>query len=270
MTKIIAEVGQNHEGNFDNAVLLIDKAAEAGADIIKLQYWNVDKIYRKEDQRYIPASQRSLPFGDILRLLDYIKDEKHKTACVSFFGLTDFERFIRPDSKYSKDVIIKFANTEVDTFLKYKDQLCKAGAKIIVTSEKDLGFKRYKTNLLSMLIANPNVGLLIGKPEYPAQDYYEEIQCLMKLSCQSNLRNRVGLSDHTVGTDWTKAGIAMGLAFIEKHFTDDSISKNSTFRDHQCSINCEQMKEVIAFRDSVYDKESVQKDQEGKRRCKNA
>ena len=34
---IVAEVGNNHEGNFNKAINLIDAATESGADAVKFQ-----------------------------------------------------------------------------------------------------------------------------------------------------------------------------------------------------------------------------------------
>ena len=43
-TMIIAEAGVNHNGNIETAKHLIDKAAEAGANIVKCQTFSADKI----------------------------------------------------------------------------------------------------------------------------------------------------------------------------------------------------------------------------------
>jgi len=44
-TFIIAEVGNNHEGNLINAKKLINRAKFAGADAVKFQFFKVDKFY---------------------------------------------------------------------------------------------------------------------------------------------------------------------------------------------------------------------------------
>src|SRR3990172_8311161 len=43
-TFIIAEAGVNHNGDFKTAIKLIDVAANAGADAVKFQTFNADKI----------------------------------------------------------------------------------------------------------------------------------------------------------------------------------------------------------------------------------
>ena len=52
-TFIIAEIGNNHEGSFKNAIKLIDKAKASGVDAVKFQTFDtnyyVNKKRRKKD-----------------------------------------------------------------------------------------------------------------------------------------------------------------------------------------------------------------------------
>ena len=41
-TFIVAEIGNNHEGNISNAFKLIDKAKASGVDAVKFQTYNTD------------------------------------------------------------------------------------------------------------------------------------------------------------------------------------------------------------------------------------
>ena len=45
---IIAEIGNNHNGNFNTAIELVDAAIEAGADCVKFQMRNMSEVYRKK------------------------------------------------------------------------------------------------------------------------------------------------------------------------------------------------------------------------------
>ena len=46
-TFIIAEIGNNHNGDFDRAKLMIDKAIEMGVDCVKFQMRQIKEVYRK-------------------------------------------------------------------------------------------------------------------------------------------------------------------------------------------------------------------------------
>ena len=45
---IIAEIGNNHNGSFDRAIEMIDEANSFGADCVKFQLRNIDKVYRQK------------------------------------------------------------------------------------------------------------------------------------------------------------------------------------------------------------------------------
>ena len=45
---VIAEIGNNHNGNIDLAYKMIDKAKEIGVDCVKFQMRHIDKVYRKK------------------------------------------------------------------------------------------------------------------------------------------------------------------------------------------------------------------------------
>jgi N-acetylneuraminate synthase len=43
---VIAEVGNNHNGDYDRAIALVDAAVTAGADCAKFQMRKLDEVYR--------------------------------------------------------------------------------------------------------------------------------------------------------------------------------------------------------------------------------
>ena len=45
---IIAEVGVNHEGNYENCLKLIKSASKSGADLVKLQFADPNTDYNKD------------------------------------------------------------------------------------------------------------------------------------------------------------------------------------------------------------------------------
>ena len=47
-TLIIAEAGVNHNGDINIAYRLCDAAKEVGADVVKFQTWNTDRIITRE------------------------------------------------------------------------------------------------------------------------------------------------------------------------------------------------------------------------------
>ena len=43
---VIAEIGNNHNGDFDRAIALVDASVAAGADCAKFQMRKLDEVYR--------------------------------------------------------------------------------------------------------------------------------------------------------------------------------------------------------------------------------
>ena len=51
ITTIIAEAGVNHNGSIDTAKRMIDVAADAGADIVKFQTFQAEKLVTKKAEK---------------------------------------------------------------------------------------------------------------------------------------------------------------------------------------------------------------------------
>ena len=74
---IVAEAGNNHEGDFSVAKKLIDKASETGADAIKFQTYDVDKfIDPKLKKSYKKFKKFSLSYEQFFKLSKYCKKKE--------------------------------------------------------------------------------------------------------------------------------------------------------------------------------------------------
>ena len=82
---IIAEVGNNHNGDFDRAIALVDAAVAAGADCAKFQMRKLDEVYRasslsgKGDDLAVEYTL------DLLRRFELTTEQQRRVAayCVS-------------------------------------------------------------------------------------------------------------------------------------------------------------------------------------------
>jgi len=84
---VIAEIGNNHNGDFDLALRTIKAAADAGADAVKFQKRNVEELISKEMKEMPYVNERSfgatyaehrlnqeLTIEDYKKLKDYTED----------------------------------------------------------------------------------------------------------------------------------------------------------------------------------------------------
>ena len=78
-TFIIAEAGNNHEGNFNNAKKLVKLAAQAGADAIKFQTFITEKFVDKKNvKRFNQLKKFELSFKQFKKLKEIAHNKKLK------------------------------------------------------------------------------------------------------------------------------------------------------------------------------------------------
>ena len=73
---VLAEVGINHEGDFNKAISLIDAASSVGAEVIKFQTHITDKEMIKTDMKPGDISDERL--WDIIKRCELSEEEEIK------------------------------------------------------------------------------------------------------------------------------------------------------------------------------------------------
>lgn len=246
-TFIIAEAGVNHNGSFDLAKQLVDKAVWAGADCIKFQTFNSKNLVSKNAQKAeyqkktTDSSETQL---DMLKKLELSKEE--------FIELRD----------YCNQKGMQFLSTPFD--LESIDFLASIGVKTwkVPSGEitnypflRAIG-KRKESVIMSTgmctldevrdaievlkTFGTSDITLLHCTTEYPAP--YDSVNLKAMLTLQNEFGYRVGYSDHTNGIEIPVAAVAMGATVIEKHFTLD---KNMEGPDHKASLEPEELKQMV-------------------------
>ena len=246
-TFIIAEAGVNHNGSFELAKQLVDKAVWAGADCIKFQTFNSKNLVSKNAQKAdyqkktTDSSESQL---EMLKKLELSKEE--------FIELRD----------YCNQKGIMFLSTPFD--LESIDFLASIGVKtwkvpsgeitnypflraigkrkesvIMSTGMCTLVEVRNALNVLTEF-GTTDITLLHCTTEYPAP--YDSVNLNAMLTLQNEFSYRVGYSDHTNGIEVPVAAVAMGASVIEKHFTLD---KKMEGPDHKASLEPNELKQMV-------------------------
>lgn len=223
---IIAEMSGNHDGSLETALAIVDAAADAGADAVKLQTFTADSMTLDIDHPdFVINNPESLWFGK--RLHD-LYEEAHTPW--DWHGPIMERAAARGIQCFSSP----FSNEAVD-FLVELGVPC---LKIASLESIDLGLIRYAAaSGLPMIIST---GLANEQEIAEAIAAAREGGCeeLVILKCtssyptdpaQSHLRTipdmrerfgvDVGLSDHTLGIGVPLAAIALGAVVVEKHVT---------------------------------------------------
>ncbi len=239
---IIAELGNNHEGNFNLACDLVKSAADSGAHVVKFQVFKTENFVSKfvGQERIERLKKFELP---------YSKFEKLKTLCdklkVGFLATPlDLEsaKFLGSIQK-----TFKIASSDnnywrlIDAILEEKNQL------IISTGLKSKNETIQLHDKLKAKQALDRVVLMHCISAYPASPADLNLKFISWM-CE-NMECPIGYSDHSDGIEASKIALCLGARVIEKHFTLD---KNySAFRDHALSADPEELKSLTEFANVV-------------------
>ena len=244
---IIAEAGVNYNGSLDLAYRMVDKAKEAGADIVKFQTGVPEKVMSKFAEK---AEYQKKTTGEGESQLDMVRKLMLK-----------FEEFV-PLKKYCKDKAIRFLSTPFDlssiefldklgcdlwkipsgeiTNLPYLLKVASIGKDIILsTGMSTLAEVREAINVLRDNGAG-KITLLHCTTEYPAP--YTDVNLKAMITMRETFGLEVGYSDHTPGIEIPVAAVAMGATVIEKHFTLD---RNMEGPDHKASLEPDELAAMV-------------------------
>jgi len=237
---IIAEVGNNHEGNFNVAKKLIHLAAKAGADAIKFQTFKTENFIRKKDiRRFKQLKKFELSYEQFksLKKLAHIKKIKFISTPL------DLES---ADFLIKNADLIKIASSDnnffplIEKVLKSKKSIIISTGMINILQIKDLTNYIYK--VIGKKSAIKRIALLHCVTNYPVEDEFANLRSVEYLIKNSKLT--IGYSDHTIGNEACIAAVAMGAKVIEKHFTINK--KFSKFRDHALSADYIDLKNIVS------------------------
>lgn len=222
---IIAEMSGNHNGDIRRALQIMEAAAKAGVDAVKLQTYTADTITLDCDNEFFQTQTGSLWEGRTLHDLygeAYTPWEWHKPLMekAAKLGLTCFSTpfdFSAVDFLEEMDVpAYKIASYEIQDIPLIK-KVARTGKPIIMSTGIATLADIYIAVEACREEGNEQIALLKCTSAYPAP--YEE----MNLNVISHMKKTFGcicgLSDHTLGTEVAVASIALGAEMIEKHIT---------------------------------------------------
>ncbi len=222
---IIAEMSGNHNMDYDRAVRIIEAAAKAGADAIKVQTYTADTITLNCDLPDFQIGQGTLWDGQTFHSL-YEKaytpwDWQPKLQQVATKLGLDF--FSSPFDPTSVDFLAgldvpayKVASFEI-TDIPLLRKIAMQGKPVIIST----GIATVEDIELALKTChdagNDNVILLKCCSAYPSP--YEEINLATMTDMSERFNCLTGLSDHTLGYAVSLSAVAMGARVIEKHLT---------------------------------------------------
>jgi N-acetylneuraminate synthase len=241
-TFIIAEIGNNHNGDIALARRLIDAAIAAGADCVKFQIRNRAALYRTA-----PGQEGSEDLGveyiqDLLNKVELSVDE-HRAAR-NYCRERGVAYMCTPWDEPSVDVLegfdvpaLKLASADlINPYLIRK--AATLGKPLILSTGMSFEHEIERAIALVRSLGVP-FAILHCNSTYPAPESDIHLGYLRRLR---ELHGVVGYSGHERGTAITIAAVALGAKLVERHITLD---RNMEGPDHAASLEPDEFRSLV-------------------------
>ena len=229
-TIIISEIGENHLGNMDIAMKMIEISKQCGADYAKFQLYDPEAtsiddperewffqvaITREQTSEIVSTCKKNdikplFTAWDIQRA-QWCLDEGVTEIKLASFHIIDME-------------LLGFIAENFKTVF-------------LSTGMSSIGDIEAAVKVLGKV---ENLYLLHCISDYPAKD--EDLN-LRFMDTLRKFTDKVGYSDHSLGTAAPVLAVALGAVVIEKHFT---LSKHMPGTDHVLSADPEELKLMVS------------------------
>lgn len=230
--KVIAEIGNTHEGSLGLAKQFIRAAAQCGVDAVKLQthIFEAESLlsapnpsYFKDETRKEYFERTAFDLGQYKILKKFAEEECGVEFLSSPFSIEAVDLLF--------DVGIstyKIPSGEVSN-IPMLEHISKTGKGVILSS----GMSSWKEldAAVEIFEGNNDFVVLQCTSEYPCKPENAGLNIMQEI--QERYKCKVGFSDHTLGIGVPIVAVAMGAVLVEKHFTLSKMmygsdAKNST------------------------------------------
>lgn len=242
---LIAEIGNNHNGDFQLAKELIDAAAAAGADCAKFQMRDLNSLYRNRGNSNDATSDLSaqytldllnryqLPDDDLFRAFDYCRGKGLVPLCTPWdhasllklqhYGLGAYKIASADFTNYDLIGAVAAAGKPI---------ICSTG----MSTETEIreGVKRILSYGIPFVLLHCN-------STYPAPFKDINLHYISHLKKLSGAL--VGYSGHERDVNIAIAAVSLGAKVVEKHFTLD---KSMEGNDHKVSLLPEEFARMVS------------------------
>ena len=232
---LVAELGNNHEGDPGVARELVERAAGAGADAVKLQTYEPELFVRARDGARLEQLRR-------FHLDDSVTEELAARARDRGIGFMSTPLDLRSAELLEPLVdAYKIASGDND-FVPLLERVADTGKPMVVsTGLLDLdGVRSLADDLAVRRGSREGLAFLHCVVGYPVEPQRANLAAIPLLAEATGCP--VGWSNHVPGIDACVAAAALGAAIVEVHFTLDH--HFSEFRDHQLSAEPDELRQL--------------------------
>ena len=239
---IIAEIGNNHNGDFNKAKLMIDKAVEMGADCVKFQMRQIKELYRSKSLEKTGEDLGTEYIIDLLKKFELSIEQQNDLSnyCKSkgiLYMCTPWDTKSVEILETFKVSAYKVASADL-TNIPLIDSLAKTKKPLILSTgmsnNDEINFTVDFLNKRKVKFV-----LLHCNSTYPAPVQDINLNWIKELK---KIHNLVGYSGHERGINISLGAVALGAKVIERHFTLDRKMEGP---DHAASLEFNEFKKLI-------------------------
>ena len=241
---IIAEIGVNHDGDPDRALRLIDLAAHAGADGVKFQFFETDRLMSSAAKLalYQKSAGETDPFA-MLRRLELPPDAlarcaRHARNRNLHAIVTVFSTELVPEAHRMGWDAFKSASPDI-IHRPLLEAMASTGLPLIVSTGASEPEEVARARVWLDAHAD-RLAFLQCVSAYPCPMEHAALDGIPAVRALTGLP--VGYSDHTPSVETGALAVRAGACILEKHFTDDRTRPGP---DHAASLEPVDMAEYI-------------------------
>ncbi|MCB9409840.1 MAG: N-acetylneuraminate synthase family protein [Mycolicibacterium sp.] len=240
---VIAEIGNNHNGDFDRAVALVDAAIASQADCVKFQMRKLDEVYRSTS---LAGGEDDLSVEytiDLLRRFELLPDDHRRLK--DYCSNRGIAYLCTPWDISSVRVLDSFgvegykvASADL-TNLPLLAAMVDTGKPFIVSTGMSR-MEEIRTVVEFLHSRQANFALLHCQSTYPAAFHNVNLRFMETLK---ELHPFFGYSGHERGISVTIAAVALGAQIVERHITLDRTMEGP---DHAASLERSEFAALVA------------------------
>ncbi|MDC0280241.1 N-acetylneuraminate synthase family protein [Akkermansiaceae bacterium] len=252
---VIGEIGLNHNGNFELAKKLIDRALDCGLKFVKLQKYKsgnsrvsnkvksanyIEKITDQEETLAQMFDKFTLSKAQEIEIFKYARDKD----LIIFSTPFDIDSARELELEFEVNCY-KIASVDLVNLPLIKEVASYGKPLILSCGMAKLGDIEDALSTIAET-GNSQVILLHCNSSYPAP--LEDMNLNVIKTLKRTFNVPVGLSDHTAGLLASTISCSIGANIIERHFTLDRFMEGP---DHILSSEPEEMKDLVELSRSI-------------------
>ena len=237
---LIAEIGGNHEGDFEYAKALTQLAIETKVDFVKFQLYTGDTLVSRVES---PVRNKHFKKFELTKEQHIELAQMLTDAGIGYMASVwdeDMMEWIDPFMP-----IYKVGSGDLTAYPILK-KIAQKGKPIILSSGLSRENEVIETvdflrSINKRYEGAQNLAILQCTSMYPIAQSDANLSVMQRL--KNFTSTTVGYSDHTEGMEALIYAYAMGAQILEFHFTDTREGKE--FRDHKVSLTPSEVSELI-------------------------